>query len=103
MANNTTATKKPVRLDMTGEDFKKLIEQKDSNGVVDTLKEVLAMFDGIGDNETIAEYIKRTTISTTDLHEEEIGIGTAEARTIVSDAIAAAERELEEETEDNSR
>ena len=54
----------PVRLNMTGEEFKKLLERKDPNNVVDTLNEVLAMFEGISDNETIAEYVQRTVSET---------------------------------------
>ena len=32
MANSVESTKKPVRLNMTGEEFKKLIEKTDTNG-----------------------------------------------------------------------
>lgn len=49
-----------VRLNMTGEEFKKLIEQKNPDGIVDTLQEVFALFEGIGDDETLVEYVQRT-------------------------------------------
>ena len=55
--------KPSVCLDMTGDEFKRLIEYKDPNDVVDTLQEVLAMFEGIGDGETIAEYIRRVAVT----------------------------------------
>lgn len=92
--------REPTRLNMTGDEFKKLIEQDNKNGTVDTLKEVLAMFNGIGDNETIAEYVKRVALTTDE--EEEIGIGVADAKAIVADAITKAEKDLEDESPEES-
>ena len=59
MPKNKDYTRTPVYLDMTGEEFKKLIERKDPNDAVNTLQEVLAMFEGISDGETLVEYIQR--------------------------------------------
>ncbi len=50
---------KQVILNMTGEQFKKLIEETEKNGVVDTLQELLDLFKGISDSETVAEYVTR--------------------------------------------
>lgn len=58
---------------MTGEEFKRLIERRDPNDVVDTLQEVLAMFEGIGDGETIAEYIRRVAVTPESMPEDCIG------------------------------
>ena len=87
-------------MEMTGEEFKKLIEQRDTDGIVNTLQEILAAFEGIRDDETIVDYVKRVALTTGE--EQEIGVGDVEARKIVTDAIEKAEEENEEE-EDNVR
>lgn len=46
---------------MTGEEFKKYIEQRNENGRIDTLPEALRALEGIRDDETIKEYIERMT------------------------------------------
>lgn len=92
--------KQPVTLDMTGEEFKRLIEQRDPNNVVDTLQEIKAMFAGISDSETIADYVRRVAMTADGVKEEDIGIGTAEARDIVAQAISAAE-DAHADTEEN--
>lgn len=51
--------KKSIRLNMTGEEFKRLIEQYDPDNEVNTLPEVLRLLQGIGDNESLADYIER--------------------------------------------
>lgn len=63
----------PVLMNMTGDEFKRLIEQRDINGVVDTLNEVMAMFEGIGDDETIAEYVRRVAVTADNMPENSIG------------------------------
>lgn len=51
---------KKVQLDkLTGEEVKHLLEQNSSTGVIETLPDVIAFFQGIGTDETIEEYIKR--------------------------------------------
>lgn len=121
--------KKPVTLNMTGEEFKQLIERRNDDGIVNTLQEVMAMFEGIGDNETIADYVRRVAVTADAMPEGSIGqeqmkdgavsmdkladdvkqqmvsvddigtIGTDTAKTIVADAIAKAEAYNEDETE----
>jgi len=46
---------------MTGSEFKKYIEQKNPNGQIDTLPEVLKALEGMRDDETVKEYIERMT------------------------------------------
>jgi len=62
-----------VMMNMTGEEFKRLIEQQDPNGIVDTLQEVLAMFDGIDDGETIADYVRRVAVTPDSMPENSVG------------------------------
>lgn len=51
---------KKVQLDkLTGDEVKHLLEQNSSNGVIETLPDVIAFFQGIGTDETIEEYVKR--------------------------------------------
>lgn len=120
---------KSVRLSMTGEEFKQLIERRNEDGIVNTLQEVMAMFEGIGDNETIVDYVRRVAVTDDAMPEDSIGreqmkngavsmdkladdvkqqmvsvddigtIGTDTAKTIVADAIAKAEAGNENETE----
>lgn len=49
----------PVIMNMTGDEFKRLIEQRDPNGIVDTVQELLKMFEGMNDDETLPDYIQR--------------------------------------------
>ena len=44
---------------MTGDEFKKLVEQKDPNHLIDTIPEILDFLRGIQDGETLEQYIKR--------------------------------------------
>lgn len=120
---------KSVRLSMTGEEFKTLIERRNEDGIVNTLQEVMAMFEGIGDHETIIDYVRRVAVTDDAMPEDSIGreqmkngavsmdkladdvkqqmvsvddigtIGTDTAKTIVADAIAKAEAGNENETE----
>lgn len=46
---------------MTGEEFKKYIEQRDPNGNIDTMPEVFKALEGMRDDETIKEFIERMT------------------------------------------
>lgn len=80
----------PVIMNMTGDEFKRLIEQRDPNAVVDTLHEVLAMFEGISDGETIADYLRRLVA---DLPAESVG-----TEQIKDDAVMF--RDLNEEVRD---
>ena len=48
-------TYKATRLDMTGEQFKQLVEGTDPNGEVNTLPEVMNAMTGIGDDTTVKE------------------------------------------------
>lgn len=50
---------KSVIMNMTGDEFKKLIEQKDPNHLIDTIPEILDFLRGIEDGETLEDYIKR--------------------------------------------
>ena len=51
---------KKVQLDkLTGEEVKHLLEQNSSTGMIETLPDVIAFFQGIGTDETIEEYIRR--------------------------------------------
>lgn len=125
----TQKKQQPVTLNMTGEQFKQLIERRNDDGIVNTLQEVMAMFEGIGDNETIADYVRRVAVTADAMPEGSIGqeqmkngavsmdkladdvkqqmvsvddigtIGTDTAKTIVADAIAKAEADNENETE----
>ena len=73
MAETRKATKKPVRLNMTGDEFKRLIEQRDPNHEVDTLQELMAMFEGIDDGETIAQYVHRVAVTPETMPEDSVG------------------------------
>ena len=125
----TLKKQKPVTLNMTGEQFKQLIERRNDDDIVNTLQEVMAMFEGIGDNETIVDYVRRVAVTADAMPEDSIGqeqmkngavsmdkladdvkqqmvsvddigtIGTDTAKTIVADAIAKAEADNENETE----
>ena len=44
---------------MTGDEFKKYIEQRNPNGEIDTLPEVLKALKGLRDDETIKDYLDR--------------------------------------------
>lgn len=46
-------------MNMTGDEFKKLVEQKDPNELINTIPEILEFLSGIKDNETLEQYIKR--------------------------------------------
>lgn len=50
---------KRVIMNMTGDEFKKLVEQKDPNELINTIPEILEFLSGIKDNETLEQYIKR--------------------------------------------
>lgn len=50
---------KKVIMNMTGDEFKKLVEQKDPNELIDTIPEILDFLQGIKDGETLEQYIKR--------------------------------------------
>lgn len=52
-------TKKSVIMQMTGDEFKKLVEQKDPNHLIDTIPEILEFLRGIEDGESLEQYIKR--------------------------------------------
>lgn len=47
-----------VKMQMTGEDFLKLIEGKDSNGAVNTIPELMQVMTGVDDKETIPQRIQ---------------------------------------------
>lgn len=54
------AKREPTRLNMTGEDFKKLIEQHNPDGKIDTLPEMMAALkDMRDDGETIDDVVKQ--------------------------------------------
>lgn len=48
-----------VRLDMTGDKFKELIELVSDNGKVDSLIELIRLFQGVDDSVSIADTIRR--------------------------------------------
>lgn len=59
MPKNKSYVQTPVLMNMTGEEFKRIIENQDKDNQVASLLELLEMFRGIGDNETLPEYIQR--------------------------------------------
>ena len=67
------AEKKSVIMNMTGDEFKKLVEQKDPNHLIDTIPEILDFLRGIEDGETLEDYIKRTIRSIIVITEGEQG------------------------------
>lgn len=71
---NTVFDKKPTMLNMTGEEFKRLVEQQNPNGQVDTMPELMKMFNGIGDDETIAEYVARVAVTAESLPWDSVGM-----------------------------
>ena len=62
MANKKVSTAKPVRLDMTGKEFKTLIEQVTQNGKVDTLPELFELLGSLPDDMTLEEYIRKQAL-----------------------------------------
>ena len=46
-------------MEMTGDEFKKLVEQRDPNELIDTIPEILDFLSGIRQGETLEQYIKR--------------------------------------------
>lgn len=55
-----------VKLNMTGDEFKKLIEGNDPNGSINTIPELLHAMDGIDDTTTVKQEIKDETDETYD-------------------------------------
>ena len=54
------AKREPTRLSMTGEEFKRLIEQPNPDGVIDTLPEMMRAMQGISDDgETIDDKVQQ--------------------------------------------
>lgn len=64
---------KSVIMQMTGDEFKKLVEQKDPNHLIDTIPEILDFLRGIEDGETLEDYIKRVIRSIVIITEGEDG------------------------------
>ena len=65
--------RKSVIMNMTGDEFKKLVEQKDPNHLIDTIPEILDFLRGIEDGETLEQYIKRIVRSLFVITESEQG------------------------------
>ena len=55
--------RKSVILEMNGDDFKKLVEQREPNELINTIPEILDFLRGIRDDETLEQYIKRIVAS----------------------------------------
>lgn len=55
-------TAKPVRLDMTGKEFKTLIEQVTQDGKVNTLPELFELLGSLPDDMTLEEYIRKQAV-----------------------------------------
>ena len=55
-------TAKPVRLDMTGKEFKTLIEQVTQDGKVNTLPELFELLGSLPDDMTLEEYIRQQAV-----------------------------------------
>lgn len=53
------ADRKAVVMNMTGDEFRQLVEGKDPNQVIETIPEILDFLHGIEDGETLEDYIKR--------------------------------------------
>jgi hypothetical protein len=56
--------KNPVILNMTGDEFKRIIENQDKDDQVASLLELLNLFRGIGDDGTLPQYIQRVAEET---------------------------------------
>lgn len=72
MANKKVSTAKPVRLDMTGKEFKTLIEQVTQNGKVDTLPELFELLGSLPDDMTLEEYIRKQAIDAAEEVSEDV-------------------------------
>ena len=55
-------TAKPVRLDMTGKEFKTLIEQVTQDGKVNTLPELFELLGSLPDDMTLEQYIRQQAV-----------------------------------------
>lgn len=55
-------TAKPVYLDMTGKEFKTLIEQVTQDGKVNTLPELFALLGSLPDDMTLEEYVRQQAV-----------------------------------------
>lgn len=66
-------SEKRVIMNMTGDEFKKLVEQKDPNELINTIPEILEFLSGIKDNETLEQYIKRIVSSIFKIEDGEDG------------------------------
>ena len=55
-------TAKPVRLDMTGKEFKTLIEQVTQDGKVNTLPELFELLGSLPDDMTLEDYIRKQAV-----------------------------------------
>lgn len=55
-------TAKPVRLDMTGKEFKTLIEQVTQDGKVNTLPELFELLGTLPDDMTLEEYVRQQAV-----------------------------------------
>lgn len=55
-------TAKPVRLDMTGKEFKTLIEQVTHDSKVNTLPELFELLGSLPDDMTLEEYIRQQAV-----------------------------------------
>lgn len=65
--------RKSVIMQMTGDEFKKLVEQRDPDHIIDTIPEILDFLHGIEDGETLEQYIKRVIRSIITITEDESG------------------------------
>lgn len=53
---------RPVRLDMTGKEFKQLIEQVTQDGKVNTLPELFELLGSLPDNMTLENYVRQQAV-----------------------------------------
>ena len=70
----------PVKLNMTGEEFKKLIEGDEPNSEVNTIPEVMRVMQGISDDTTVKQEIKDETGTTYDEGNEKLYINGAKPK-----------------------
>lgn len=57
---DTNSTSKPVRLDMTGEQFKTLIEKRTQDGRIDTIPEIMDALSSMPDDKPMEDIINES-------------------------------------------
>lgn len=87
MANKKISTARPVYLDMTGKEFKTLIERVTQDGKVNTLPELFELLGSLPDDMTLEEYIHQQAVDAAAAASEEAVKGVLEEQTATDDDI----------------